>query len=206
MTLNTAAPSEAELDTIFDRLFDVFQSEQFLTSKGTGNEVPLYIQPYPIAAQNAVDKRIKALYSRLTTAGQDVLSINLLELVVELTSKGGRLQELIEMEPSMPRDKMLSAMTRWTDAAQHLVPAIKAKFDASDWQTTLIYGCGSVFPFLRTHGILETLQTDMDERPVVFFFPGDYQHGEAAGSELRLFGRLSHKGYYRAFNLDHYHI
>ena len=206
MIVNPAAPSNTELDQIFERLFHVSQSEQFLTSTGSGNEVPLYIQPYPIAAQDAVDKRIRALYSRLATAGQDILSINLLELVHEITAEGDRLKRLLEKEPTYSRAKMLSTMTRWTDAKHHLVPAIKKKLNASNWDVTLIYGCGSVFPFLRTHNILETLQADMDKRPIVFFFPGEYSHREASGSELRLFSRLSHKGYYRAFNLDHYHI
>lgn len=206
MIANTAAPSESELDQTFDRLFSIMQSDPFLQSNGIGNEVPLYIQPYAIEVQEGIDKRIKALYARLQTQGQDILRIHLLELVAEITGPKDRLKRLLEKEPSMPRAKMLSTMTRWTDAANHIVPAIKAKLESKQWHATLIHGCGSVFPFLRTHGILESLQKDMDVSPIVFFFPGDYQHREAAGSDLRLFGRLSHKGYYRAFNLDHYHL
>ena len=198
--------TDKDLDQTFDRLFEIMQSKPFLQSNGIGNEVPLYIQPYPIDSQDKVMKRIKALNSRLSTAGYDILQMDLLELVAEITSKGDRLQRLIEKEPSMPREKMLSTMARWTDAKEHLVPAMKARFSACNWQVALISGCGSVYPFLRTHSILENLQTDMDTRPVVFFFPGEYKHREAAGSELSLFSRLSHKGYYRAFNLDHYHL
>lgn len=206
MIVNTAAPSESELDQTFDRLFSIMQSDPFLQSNGIGNEVPLYIQPYAIEVQEGIDKRIKALHTRLQTQGQDVLRIHLLELVAEITGPKDRLKRLLEKESSMPRAKMLSTMTRWTDSANHIVPAIKAKLESKQWHATLIHGCGSVFPFLRTHGILESLQKDMDVSPIVFFFPGDYQHREAAGSDLRLFGRLSHKGYYRAFNLDHYHL
>ena len=182
------------------------QSERFLTSTGIGNEVSLFVQPYEIEVQDPVEKRIKALASRLSAKGLGVLCINLLELVAEFTSREDRLKRLLEKEPTFTRDKMLSTMARWTDAKEHLVPAMKAKFDAEKWDITLVYGCGSVFPFLRTHTILENLQSDMDKRPIVFFFPGEYQHREAAGSDLRLFGKLSHKGYYRAFNLDHYHL
>jgi hypothetical protein len=46
----------------------------------------------------------------------------------------------------------------------------------------------------------------MVDHPVVMFFPGEYRHREGTGSSLSLFGRLEHKGYYRAFNLDHYHL
>lgn len=182
------------------------RSEPFLSSSGIGNEVALYIQPYQIEAQNAVEKRITALASRLAAKGQSVLTIDLLELVADFTSKEDRLKRLLEKEDTFSRDKMLSTLARWTDAKDHLIPALKARLDAEDWDLVLIHGCGSVFPFLRTHTILENLQTHMDKRPIIFFFPGEYQHREAAGSDLRLFGRLSHKGYYRAFNLDHYHL
>lgn len=204
--MTSALPSDSELDATFERLFSVMQSEQFLTSSGIGNEVSLFVQPYQIEVQDAVEKRIKALHSRLSSKGLGVLSINLLELVAEFTSRDDRLKRLLEKEPTFTRDKMLSTMARWTDAKDHLIPAMKSKFDSQDWEITLVYGCGAVFPFLRTHTILEGLQSGMDKRPVVFFFPGEYQHREAAGSDLRLFGKLSHKGYYRAFNLDHYHL
>ena len=204
--MNSTAPTDSELDKTFDRLFEIMQSQPFLNSSGIGNEVPIYIQPYAIAAQGKVDARIAALTSRLASGGANILSIDLLELVFEFTSKGDRLQKLLEKETTLKRDHMLSIMARWTDAKEHLVPAIREKIDSANCDITLVSGCGSVFPFLRTHTILENLQPVMDKKPMVFFFPGEYQHRDAAGSELRLFGCLSHKGYYRAFNLDHYHL
>jgi hypothetical protein len=199
-------PTESSITAIFEKLFEVMQSDRFLQSDGLGNEVPLYIQPYPAAAQNLVDTGIQALTQRLTAAGENVLSINLLEMVYEMTSEGNRLQRLLEKEPTMDPEKMLSTMARWTDAKEHLVPAITARFASQEWRVAIIHGCGAVFPYLRIHTILENLQPHMDSRPVVFFFPGEYMNREAAGSELRLFGCLPHKGYYRAFNLDHYHL
>lgn len=206
MSLNSAISTETELDQTFDRLYDIMRSEPFQSSTGIGNEVPLYIQPYPIAAQNTVEKRVKALHSRLATAGQEVLSINLLELVFEITSEGNRLKRLLEQESSYSRQKALSTMVRWTDPKTVIVPAMRQKMNAVNYDTVLVHGCGSVFPFLRTHFILENFQVDMEKNPIVFFFPGEYQHRDASGSDLRLFGCLSHKGYYRAFNLDHYHL
>lgn len=198
--------SDSDLDATFERLFAVMGSEPFLTSTGITSEVNLFIQPYPIELQNAVEKRIHSLANRLSAQGRDVLSIHLLELVREFTSRDDRLPRLLEKEATFTRAKMLSTMARWTDPKDHLIPAMREKFDAAPWEVTLVHGCGAVFPFLRTHTILENLQADMDTRPIVFFFPGEYQHREAAGSDLRLFGKLSHKGYYRAFNLDHYFL
>jgi hypothetical protein len=40
-------------------------------------------------------------------------------------------------------------------------------------QLTLITGPGRIFPFLRTHTILESLQPAMLRHPVVIFFPAN---------------------------------
>ena len=48
-----------------------------------------------------------------------------------------------------------------------------------------------MFPFLRTHTILESLQPAMVSLPVVMFFPGEYVHEENGGigaASLRLAG------------------
>lgn len=198
--------TESELDEIFDRLFTIMTSEKFLRSEGLGKEVPLYIQPYAIERQSGIEKRIRALSKRIAAEGKCVHTIELLELVQSITSPGDRLKRLLEKEPSMPRDKMLATMARWTDPKQHLVPAMTQQIEDAKSDVTLVHGCGSVYPFLRTHTILENLQAAMEAKPIVFFFPGEYRHREAAGSDLSLFGQLTYKGYYRAFNLDHYHL
>jgi hypothetical protein len=71
---------------------------------------------------------------------------------------------------------------------------------------TLLSGVGHIFPFLRAHTLLDSIQPAMMEHPVVLFFPGEYTQTEGLGSQLRLFGSLPSKGYYRAFNLDHYRL
>lgn len=76
-------------------------------------------------------------------------------------------------------------------------------------QLTFLLGAGRVYPFLRTHTILEALQPAMTRHPIVLFFPGDYVQ-ESNGSALLLFGaqpspKLS-RPYYRAINLAHYRL
>ena len=76
-------------------------------------------------------------------------------------------------------------------------------------QLTLLTGVGRVFPFLRTHSLLEALQPAMTRHPIVLFFPGDYVQ-ESEGSQLHLFGAFPNpklsRAYYRAFNLAHYQL
>lgn len=194
------------LDREFDRLADVFRSSAFLEMLGTSNEVPLFIKPYAPESHNDVDVKITGLIARLRNAGLSVLEIELLSFVREILNREQRLDRLLEKESTTPRGKMLRTMARWTDPKTVLVPAIAAKFAETRYDLTIIHGVGAVFPFLRTHSILENLQPAMMKHPVVMFFPGRYQHREGHGSSLHLFGRLEHRGYYRAFNLDDYHI
>lgn len=73
-------------------------------------------------------------------------------------------------------------------------------------QLTLLSGVGHIFPFLRTHSLLESIQPAMMHHPLVMFFPGEYIQFTGLGSRLRLFGCVQSKGYYRAFNLDRYRL
>ena len=77
-----------------------------------------------------------------------------------------------------------------------------------DSQVSLITGSGRVYPFLRTHTILEALQPAMVRHPVVIFFPGEYKQDADGGSYLRLFGTSTaskiENPHYRATNLDYF--
>ena len=57
-------------------------------------------------------------------------------------------------------------------------------------------GIGEVYPFIRSHIILNNLQNKIKDRPLVMFYPGVYT------KELSLFGNMKEENYYRAFNLN----
>ncbi len=201
-----SATTSSAVQADFSRLFDILVSERFLKMEGTGNEVPMFLKPYRIETETQVQSEIRALVSRLRNRGLNVLDINLLDFVAELLTPRDRLKRLLEQEPTYTKVKLLDFMRRNTDPKSKLVPAIAERFAESDHDITVIHGVGAVFPFLRTHSMLENLQPAMVQHPVVMFFPGEYHHRDGAGSSLHLFGRLEHRGYYRAFNLDHYHL
>ena len=64
-------------------------------------------------------------------------------------------------------------------------------------QIVFLYGIGEVYPYIRSHTILNNLQSYITDKPLVMFFPGVY-----TGTELSLFGIMKDDNYYRAFNLD----
>ena len=66
-----------------------------------------------------------------------------------------------------------------------------------------ITGVGEVFPYIRSHNVLNNLQSTAKDRPTVMFFPGEYTQSLETGASLDLFGRLHDDKYYRAFNIFH---
>ena len=67
-------------------------------------------------------------------------------------------------------------------------------------------GVGEVFPYIRTHNILNNLQSSVKGFPLVLFFPGEYTHSQDKGATLSLFGILPGDRYYRAYDLTKYEI
>jgi hypothetical protein len=57
-------------------------------------------------------------------------------------------------------------------------------------------GIGKVFPFMRSHIMLNIMQETFADIPIVVFYPGTFN-----GQELTLFDKFHDGNYYRAFNL-----
>ena len=57
-------------------------------------------------------------------------------------------------------------------------------------------GIGDVFPFMRVHALLEALQPQFSDIPILVMYPGKFD-----GYHLTLFDRLKPNDYYRAFNI-----
>ena len=60
----------------------------------------------------------------------------------------------------------------------------------------LLTGVGAVFPFMRIHSLLEALQREFPDIPILVMYPGRYD-----GRFVRLFDKMEPTPYYRAFNI-----
>jgi len=89
------------------------------------------------------------------------------------------------------------------DPEAHLIPAIAREMAATKFDVLLLSGIGEVFPYIRSHNVLNNLQSTAKEKPTVLFFPGEYTHSLEVGASLDLFGKLHDDKYYRAFNIFH---
>ena len=88
------------------------------------------------------------------------------------------------------------------DPEKHIVPEIRRRIDAeTDLDILVLTGIGRVFPFVRSHNILNNLQVAVSGFPVLLLFPGEYRQMASAGSSLVLFDMLTDDQYYRAKNI-----
>ena len=191
-------------------LFKKLSHPNFLAMKGLANEVPIFIQTYDPSQEDGVRQMVASLASRLQSTGITLTTLDLLNLVLDELAEHRILDDLIRDEASWQKVDLLDTLKNYSDPKTHLIPRLIRTIGNDGNQLTLITGPGRVFPFLRTHTILESLQPAMLRHPVVIFFPGEYVQNPLGGSHLRLFGSIPspqiNNPYYRATNLDHYRL
>ena len=200
-------PSDSVRRTLperFDHLLRAISSERFLTRQGLGNEIPFFIAPFDPADTAEMAQLTRNLTLKLGRSGVQVLEINLYDLCLELLEERGILDQIIAKESDWSRDELKELLQGPLDPEQHLVPAIARKMADAEFDVMFLIGVGEVYPYIRSHTVLNNLQSTAKEQPTVMFFPGTYTHSREHGASLDLFGVLHDAKYYRAFNIDTY--
>lgn len=188
----------------FEHLLSVLSSRRFLHMEGLGNEVPFFICDYAPAESVEMAKMQRQLANRLNQQGTRVLEINLYSLSIELLKAEGDWDWYLAEEAGMPKAKLLEDIQSILDVETILVPAMAERMAKEAFDILFVSGVGEIFPFIRSHNVLNNLQKVAKQQPTVMFFPGSYSHSVASGASLELFGRLRDDKYYRAFNIYDY--
>lgn len=190
----------------FEHLKKVLASEQFLKMQGLNNEIPFFIFPFKPQEQAEVEIMGKQLIRSLAEEGVKVLKINLYDLAIELLKKRGVWDQLLSQETSLPKKELLEDLQSSLSPETHLIPEIVKKIEENAFDILFITGVGEVFPYIRSHTILNNLQSKAKTKPTLMWFPGMYTFSPEGGSSLDLFGQLHDDKYYRAFNILEYQI
>lgn len=193
--------SKKNLAQAYNKLVAVVSDEGFLANQGLNNEVPFHICPYDPDIQVDINQMVRQLKNDLLEKSVPVLEVNLYDLVVEILKREGDWEWLLENEATMSRDELKEELQGILDTESVIIPAIAEKMNSADFKVLLITGVGEVFPYIRSHNILNNLQKRAKEKPTLMFFPGAYQHSLESGASLVLFDRLQDDKYYRAFNI-----
>lgn len=189
-----------------DHLFSVVTSQRFLSKQGLGNEVPFFICPYPAREGLTMHRDRESLAKRVNHAGVRVLDLSLYDLSLEILTERGVLEEVLAIEPNTEKDELRELLQGVLDPHAHLIPRIGEAIASKAHDVIFISGVGEVYPYIRSHNVLNNLQSTAKDKPTVMFFPGEYTHGLATGASLDLFGLLHDDKYYRAFNIMNYEV
>jgi hypothetical protein len=181
----------------FELIYKKISNDNFLNKESLGGEIPFFIAPYNPKQELEVSDAIQHLIKKLDTMGIPVIEINLYNLVCDILEEKGGMERMFRVEKAKSKEKFLKALQSSLNIHQILMPRINDMILASDAKIYFLTGIGLVFPFIRSHNVLNNLQNVAKEAPTIAFFPGEYN-----GHSLNLFGLLKDDNYYRAFNID----
>ncbi|EAQ43725.1 hypothetical protein MED193_12678 [Roseobacter sp. MED193] len=189
-----------------EHLYRVITSERFLTKQGLGNEVPFFICPFPAEEGLTMIEDRLDLVERIGHAGVTALDLSLYDISLGLLEERGILEDVLAAEPDMEKSELRELLQGVLDVHEHLIPKIAEAIAAQPHDVIFLSGVGEVYPYIRSHNVLNNLQSTAKDKPTVLFFPGSYTHSTATGGSLDLFGLLHDDKYYRAFNILNYEV
>ena len=191
--------AERPLNERFIDLEDRMISVEALTRYGTANDLRFYIFDYAPSDELMVRKETKKLKDR----NPAIVEFDLYEMILQIIEDEGYMEDVIRMEKDYDKDLLLREVFQTLLSVEEEENAFLDKFKediADDGNSiVLITGVGKAFPVVRSHTILNNLQSIFRRNPVVMMYPSRYEIKEKM--TLRLFERLDDDNYYRAFPL-----
>jgi hypothetical protein len=181
-----------------NQILPKISSDEFLNSKGLGNEIGFWIFDYPPEREMEMrDFLTRTVLTSLNKSQPPIRAgiINLFDLVIQLLQERQLLDKAIDMQRTKGDEAVLAAL-RPVLKEDKLAQKVVTLVDLDNIDLLLLWGVGSAYPMLRTHTLLSALHPLMGRTPLLMFYPGRYD-----GYSLRLFNKLSEDHYYRAFRL-----
>lgn len=178
-----------ELDRIRARIAD----SNFLANKGLSNEVGIHVFKY--AAQHELI--VRDYIERLVGTKSDdfrIIERDMYKILLEVLDEKRVLGTVPAMEEKRGKDYLLTQLQKIATQEAFLA---KMKYEPHKRGDVLfLTGVGKVYPFMRSHKMLDIMQQAFSDIPIVMFYPGEFN-----GKSLILFEKFRDGNYYRAFNL-----
>ena len=178
-----------ELDRIKGRISDV----NFLANKGLSNEVGIHVFKY--APQHELI--VRDYIERLVNTPSDeyrVIERDMYKILLEIFEEKRILDTVSSLEEKKGKDYLLAQLQKIATQEAFLA---KMKYEPHERGDVLfLTGIGKVYPFMRSHKMLDSMQQVFSDIPIVMFYPGEFN-----GQSLSLFDKFHDGNYYRAFNL-----
>ncbi|OFD82703.1 DUF1788 domain-containing protein [Bacillus mycoides] len=184
-----------KLNARLDQIIPKIQEEKFIDGRGLGNEISFYVFDYEPEGELVVRDYIQHIKKEFSYEGSNrqIIEFDLYKMLLEIAKERKIFDRIFDMEERQGKDALFRAMTTF---AKPNIFLQKIQEQIGDHNVVFLTGVGKVYPFVRSHNILNNLQEVLDKIPVIMFFPGKYD-----GQLLQLFGKFKDDNYYRAFRL-----
>lgn len=166
--------------------------EAFLTNKGLSNEAGIHVFCYDPKDELTVRSFFDNLKQQ--DASYRLIERDLYKIFIEICEGKRILKSIPSMEERKGKDHLAEQLQKVATPEAFVEKMQYEPHQKGD--VLLITGIGKVYPFMRSHKILDNIQHIFADIPVLMLYPGTFD-----GQDLRLFGKFLDGHYYRAFNL-----
>lgn len=177
-----------------DKISSRISEDAFLTNKGLSNEVGIHVFCYAPEDELIVRTYIEKL-KQSPDAVFRIIECDLYKIFLSICEEKRILNSIPRMEETKGqlflKEKLENVAT-----PEAFVEKMKYEPHQKGRDILLISGVGKVYPFMRSHKILDNIQHVFSDVPILMLYPGTFN-----GQDLDLFGRFLDGHYYRAFNL-----
>ena len=179
--------------TSLSKVSERLSEEDFLTNKGLSNEVGIHVFCYDPKDELTVRAYFENLQKKKDVPYR-LIECDLYKIFLQICEEKHILKSIPNMEERRGK-KYLSEQLLKVATPEAFVDKMKYE-PHQKGDVLLITGVGKVYPFMRSHKILDNIQHIFADIPVLMLYPGTFN-----GQDLDLFGRFLDGHYYRAFNL-----
>ena len=167
--------------------------DAFLANKGLSNEVGLHVFCYDPKDELTVRAYFENLKKK-TDVPYRLIECDLYKIFLRICAEKHILKSIPNMEERKGKEYLLEQLQK---VATPEAFVDKMRYEPHQHgDILLISGVGKVYPFMRSHKILDNIQHIFADIPVLMLYPGTFN-----GQDLNLFGKFLDGHYYRAFNL-----
>lgn len=178
-----------ELDKIKGRISD----DNFLANKGLSNEVGIHVFTYAPKDELIIRDYIEWLRSK-PSDDYRIIERDMYKILMQILEEKRVLDTVPSLEEKKGKDYLLAQLQKIATPEAFLA---KMKYEPHQRGDVLfLTGVGKVYPFMRSHKMLDSMQQVFSDIPIVMFYPGEFN-----GQSLILFDKFHDGNYYRAFDL-----
>ena len=195
-----------ELKERLDKIKVIVETDSFFNQQSLGGEVNFHIFDYNPEEELEVRKYVADFVKSYSHTNSKIkpIEFDLFEMLIEiLQNKKVGNNNILDMSFAVEEEDGVEELFDSLNpilTPNAFIELIKERVGENN--LVLITGVGKAFPLVRSHTILNNLQSVLNNTPVIMFYPGRYDQ-----KDLKLFNNgssfagLKDDNYYRAFKL-----